>query len=179
MQQPHQATGIADRLLPPQHRLLVSRAVVLGREAVLCHPVALVYRRYGKHQQQRQRRAGDKGKQLGLGQRIDIVHLQRGRHAELVDERRQKLGIRLEGDKGRGCGGRIGVRDAGHDGEERVYQSGNISQKIPGKAYYPYDAKDKKMDAGAKFAGSCFAFCGVAPGAACLMTSAGAKLQLW
>lgn len=38
------------------------------------------------------------------------MHLQRGRHAELVDERREQLRIGLEGDEGRRGGGGIGIR---------------------------------------------------------------------
>jgi hypothetical protein len=71
--------------------------------------VTLVYGANREYEQESERGAGDEGEEVGVGQRVDVVHLESVRDTELVDERCHKLGVGLERDEGRAAIGRIGV----------------------------------------------------------------------
>lgn len=55
------------------------------------------------------------------------MHLQRGRHAELVDERREQLRIGFEGDEGRRGGGGIGICVGRHGGSSCACDISGVS----------------------------------------------------
>lgn len=109
MQQAHKTTCVANSLGPPQHRLCISLALVLIRQTILCHAVTLVYGANREYEQESERGAGDEGEEVGVGQRVDVVHLESVRDTELVDERCHELGVSLERDEGRAAIGRIEV----------------------------------------------------------------------
>ena len=114
MQKTHHATGILDRLRPPQDGLCISLALVFIDQAILCHAVALVYGANRKHKQQSQRWTGDESKEVGVGQGVDVVHLESVRDAKLVDERGHELRVRFEGNEGWAAAGRIGICSQRH-----------------------------------------------------------------
>lgn len=116
MQESHKSTRIPNSLRPPKHRLRIALAVVLIHQAILSHTVALVRGANGEHEQKSQRGARDKGKQVRVGEGVDIVHPEGRRHAEFVDERRHELGVRLEGDKSRASVRGVGICCRRHGG---------------------------------------------------------------
>jgi hypothetical protein len=63
--------------------------------------MALIRSADGENEQQCQGRPGYECQQLWLCERKDVVHLQCGGHAELVDEVRHEGRVGLEGDKSR------------------------------------------------------------------------------
>lgn len=109
VQQPHHAAGVADRLPPPHHGLARALAGVLVGQAVGREPLALVLGADGEDEQQRVRGAGDQHQQVRLGERVDVVHGEVLGHAEFVEQARQEVRVRLEGDKGGRLGAGIGI----------------------------------------------------------------------
>lgn len=109
MQQAHQTTCVANSLGPPKHRLCISLALVLIRQTILCHTLTLVHGANGEYEEESERRSGDEGEEVGVGQRVDVVHLESIRDTELVDERCHELGVGLEGNEGRAAISRVGV----------------------------------------------------------------------
>ena len=114
MQKTHHTTGILDRLRPPQDGLSISFSLVFIRQAILCHAMAFIHGANGEHEKKSERRAGDKGEEVGIGQGVDIVHLESVRDTKLVDEGGHELRVRFEGNEGWAAAGRIGIGGQRH-----------------------------------------------------------------
>lgn len=114
MQQSHHTTGILDSLRPPQDRLCISLALVFIRQAIFCHAVALVHGTNWEHKKKSERWAGDESEEVGIGQGINVVHLESVRDTKLVDERGHELRVRFEGNEGWAAAGRIGICSQRH-----------------------------------------------------------------
>lgn len=105
VEETHEAAGVTDGLAVPEDGLGIALSCVLGGGGVLSEAMGLVGGADGEDEQQGQRRAGDEGEELGLGYGVDVVNLEGGAEAELVEEGRQELRVGFEGHEG-GCRGR-------------------------------------------------------------------------
>lgn len=108
VEQAHKAAGVPDGLLPPHDGLAIALAPILVDAGVLGQARGLVGGADGEHEEEGQRGPRHEGQELGLRDAVDVVDLQRAAQAELVQERRHELRVRLERDEG-GRGG-AGVR---------------------------------------------------------------------
>lgn len=95
VEQAHEAAGVPDRLLPPHDGLAVALAPVLLDAGVLGQARGLVGGAHGEDEEEGEGGARHEGQQLGLRDAVDVVDLQRAAQAELAQEGRHELRVRL------------------------------------------------------------------------------------
>lgn len=74
MQKPHQPTGVAYGLTEPD-RLRIALAVVFFQQGVFREAMAFVRGRDGEDEEEGESGPRDKGEQIRVGQRVDVVNL--------------------------------------------------------------------------------------------------------